>query len=253
MAALDMAPSLIVADVRELPGKGLELREGEHVYRLGAPAWALAPAEVPRLARRNPRADVLFTRDGAILAEVATTEELRADAMTEVGALESSGYETFVLSGDGTEATAALARACGIRADHAFGGRRPEGKLHWLEMAGAKRTLFVGDGINDSLVAEGADCAGTPAIDRPFMAARSDFYFVTPGLRPIRAALQTAKRLENVVRVNLGVALAYNVVTVSLAVAGLMTPLLCAVLMPVSSLSTVLATTLRLRKTTWMS
>ena len=33
------------------------------------------------------------------------------------------------------------------------------------------------------------DCAGTPAIDRPFMAARSDFYFVTPGLRPIRAAL----------------------------------------------------------------
>ena len=67
------------------------------------------------------------------------------------------------------------------------------------------------------------------------------------------AALLTAKRLENVVQVNLGVALAYNLVTVSLAAAGLMTPLLCAVLMPVSSLSTVLATTLRLRKQTWMS
>jgi Cu2+-exporting ATPase len=247
--ALGNAAVLGVADVRELPGKGLELREGEHVYRLGSPAWALAPAKVPRLTS----ADVLFTRDGQLLAEITTQEELRSDAASEVRALEKAGYETFVLSGDGAEATAALARACGIRADHAFGGRSPEGKLHWLEMAGAKRTLFVGDGINDSLVAEAADCAGTPAIDRPFMAARSDFYFVAPGLRPIRAALETAKRLESVVRANLGVALAYNVVTVSLAAAGLMTPLLCAVLMPVSSLSTVLLTTLRLRKTTWTS
>ncbi len=113
----------------------------------------------------------------------------------------------------------------------------------WLEARGRAKTLFVGDGINDSLVAEAADCAGTPAIDRPFMASRCDFYIVTPGLRPIRAALAMAQTLVRVVRQNLGIALAYNVVTVSLAVAGLMTPLLCAVLMPLSSLSTVLATT----------
>ena len=163
--------------------------------------------------------------------------------------LEKEGHE-IVTAGDGAEA---LARSCGVPATHAFGGRSPEGKRHWLDVAGPKRTLFIGDGINDSLVAEAADCAGTPAIDRPFMAARSDFYFVAPGLRPIRAALLTAKRLEHVVHVNLVVALAYNVVTVSLAAAGLMTPLLCAILMPVSSLSTVLATTLRLRKSTWTS
>ena len=252
LALLTAAP-LEDADIREVPGKGLELRDGGRTYRLGAPGWALAPAEIPHLARRNPGADVLFTRDGKILSEITTMEELRPDAAEEVRALEARGYETFVLSGDGAAATAALARACGIRADHAFGGRSPEGKLHWLETAGPKRTLFVGDGINDALVAEHAECAGTPAIDRPFMAARSDFYFVTPGLRPIRAALETAKRLESVVRVNLGVALAYNAVTVTLAAAGLMTPLLCAVLMPVSSLSTVLATTLRLRRTPWTS
>lgn len=252
LALLPAAP-IEGALVREYPGKGLELRDGGRIYRLGAPAWALAPAEIPLLTRRNPRADVLFTRDGKILSEITTAEELRADAAKEVRALTRLGYETFVLSGDGAEATASLARACGIDAKHAFGGRSPEGKRHWLDTAGDKRTLFVGDGINDSLVAEAADCAGTPAIDRPFMAARSDFYFVTPGLRPIRAALETAKRLESVVRVNLGVALAYNAVTVTLAAAGLMTPLLCAVLMPVSSLSTVLATTLRLRRSTWTS
>src|SRR6185369_12561067 len=133
-----------------------------------------------------------------------------------------------------------------------FGAKSPEEKAAWLRARGDRgrwgvpKTLFIGDGINDSLVAEEAYCAGTPAIDRPFMAARSDFYFVSPGLRPIRAALDMARRLRRVVHTNLAIAILYNVLTVSLAVAGLMTPLWCAVLMPLSSLSTVLATTLQL-------
>lgn len=242
-----------MTDVRELLGKGMELHDEGHLYRLGARAWALAPASVPQLEPQLREHDLLFTRDGEVLCQIETREELRRDAAAEVKALQELGYETFVLSGDGEGATNDLARECGVPAEQAFGGRSPEGKRHWLEAATPKKTLFVGDGINDSLVAEAAECAGTPAIDRPFMAARSDFYFVTPGLRPVRAALLTAKRLEHVVHVNLVVALAYNLVTVSLAAAGLMTPLLCAVLMPLSSLSTVLATTLRLRNPTWTS
>jgi Cu2+-exporting ATPase len=143
-----------------------------------------------------------------------------------------------------------MAAACGIPASRAFGARSPEGKASWLRQLDGKKTLFVGDGINDSLVAEEAYCAGTPAIDRPFMAARCDFYFVSPGLGPIREALHMAKRLVRVVHVNLAIAIFYNAVTVTLAVAGLMTPLWCAVLMPVSSLSTVLVTAAQLTRRT---
>ncbi len=146
-----------------------------------------------------------------------------------------------------------MALAVGIPAEHAFGSRSPEGKASWLRDHSGGKTLFVGDGINDSLIAEESYCAGTPAIDRPFMAARCDFYFVTPGLRPIRAALEMAHRLAGVVRTNLAIALFYNVITVSLALAGLMTPLWCAVLMPVSSVSTVLATTAQMRRKSWKS
>jgi P-type Cu2+ transporter len=80
------------------------------------------------------------------------------------------------------------------------------------------------------------------------MAARCDFYFVSPGLGPIRAALHMSKRLARVVRTNLAIAIFYNAITVMLALAGLMTPLWCAVLMPVSSLTTVLATTAQLTR-----
>jgi Cu2+-exporting ATPase len=243
-------------EVREVAGKGLETTLDGQVWRLGAPAWA---TEAARTASPVVAADVAFSRGGEVLAAVVTGETLRADASDEVRELEREGYEPCVLSGDSLEATRAIAAACGIPTDRAFGARTPEGKAAWLRALGARDgrpALFVGDGINDSLVAEQASCAGTPAIDRPFMAARCDFYFVSPGLGPIRAALHMAKRLARVVRRNLVIATFYNVITVTLALAGLMTPLWCAVLMPLSSLSTVLATTWQLRtgkRTTWTS
>ena len=74
------------------------------------------------------------------------------------------------------------------------------------------------------------------------MPSRTDAWFVTAGLRPVRLALVAAAALARVNRRNLAVATVYNVGTVSLAFAGLMSPLLCAVLMPLTSLSILLAT-----------
>lgn len=240
-------------EVREIAGKGLEATVDGRLWRLGAPAWVTG-------GDGAAHADVLLGCDGKVVAAIKTGEEARPGAAGEVRALEREGYEPCVLSGDSPEATRAMAQACGIPAERAFGARSPEGKALWLrgldgKEDAKKRTLFVGDGINDSLVAEEAYCAGTPAIDRPFMAARCDFYFVSPGLGPVRAALHMAKRLARVVHVNLAIAVFYNVITVTLAVAGLMTPLWCAVLMPLSSLTTVLATTARLtgKNATWTS
>lgn len=240
---------------REVAGKGLETTIDGVVWRLGSPRWA-SPSAFPET---DADADVVFSRDGAAVAAIRTGEQLRPDAREEVLALAREGYEPCVLSGDSPVATRRMAEACAIPASRAFGARTPEGKAAWLQNLGerdGRKSLFVGDGINDSLVAEQAYCAGTPAIDRPFMATRCDFYFVSPGLAPIRAALHMSKRLARVVRTNLAIAAFYNAVTVTLAVAGVMTPLWCAVLMPVSSLSTVLATTWQLaprKKTPWTS
>ncbi len=239
-------------DVREIAGKGLV----GGAWRLGAPGWARSG----KSDSDSDTADVLLTRDGIIVAAVRTGEEARPGARDEVASLMAAGYSTWVLSGDSVLATRKMAEECGISGEQAFGARTPEGKAAWLRKlvsGDGKKTLFVGDGINDSLVAEEAYCAGTPAIDRPFMAARCDFYFVSPGLGPVRAALHMAKRLARVVRTNLAIAIFYNCITVTLALAGRMTPLWCAVLMPISSLTTVLATTAQLtrerKKTSWTS
>jgi Cu2+-exporting ATPase len=144
-----------------------------------------------------------------------------------------------MLSGDMAERAERVALACDIPLDKVIAGKSATEKAKWVQEHDRGDILFVGDGINDALVATEATLSGTPAIDRPFLASRTDFYLVTPGLSPIRLALSEALRLRRVLGFTLMVALVYNVVTVSLAYAGLMTPLLCAVLMPLSSLSTI--------------
>ena len=248
--ALPDEPVDLDAHVTEDAGRGLTLRVGEDEWRLGAPSWV-----APGSATEGAACDVAFGVNGARVAAITTGESLRRDAAREVSALRTSGRDVWLLSGDDPARAAQTARASGIAADHAVGGQSAEGKAAWVAARDRGDLLMIGDGINDGLVVARATCSGTPAIDRPFMAARSDFYFVTPGLRPIRLALDAARKLARVRRRNLTIAVAYNVLAVSLAYAGVMSPLVCAVFMPASSLTTILATTLSLstRSALWRS
>jgi Cu2+-exporting ATPase len=253
-------------EVIEVPGKGMEARRGAHVYRFGSPRFALVELARPSglgglggiddiddidgahaIGGVDERADVLFALDGASLAAITTREELRHDARVEVPLLRQAGYGVEVLSGDTQARVEEVAASCGIDAKAAHGARTASQKAAWMRSVDRRDTLMVGDGINDALVVAESWCSGTPAIDRPFMAARADFYFITEGLRPIRAALEASRWLDRTVRSVLVTALAYNVLTVVAAYLGLMSPLACAIAMPLSSITTILRVTLPLR------
>jgi P-type Cu2+ transporter len=234
--------------VVERAGQGVEATVDGRVWRLGEPAWVSSSA-------RGEAADVAFGVDGHVLAYLATVESLRPDAASEIAALTRDGLEVWLLSGDSQARVDAAAAACGIPAGRAIGEQTPRSKAHFLDAHDCQDTLFVGDGVNDALALDHAHASGTPAVDRPYVPARADFFFVTPGLAPIRAALRSARVLAQVVRADLAVALAYNAITVGLALAGRMSPLLCAVLMPASSMTTIALTVAALspRRQPWTS
>jgi Cu2+-exporting ATPase len=231
--------------VEELPGRGAHaLIDGSH-YRLGAPAWA-APAPDRRL-----RGDVVLARDGEVLLDLVTCEVPRSDAAAELHALAGEGYQLAVLSGDSPRRVAAVVTRLDLDGIPALSDCTPDDKARWIDEHADRPTLFVGDGINDGPAADRAALSGTPAIDRPFLPARTDFFFVTPGLAPIRALLEGGRALRRVARRNLAFAIAYNAVAVSIAAAGLMRPWLAAILMPASSLAVIAATTWSLRESRW--
>ena len=107
--------------------------------------------------------------------------------------------------------------------------------------------LYVGDGLNDALAFEAASCAGTPAVDRPQLPARADFFLLGGTLAALADLVVVARRLRATLVGLLATATVYNAVVISFALAGALTPLAVALVMPAMSLSLVTAALLAVR------
>ncbi|MCS6898966.1 MAG: HAD-IC family P-type ATPase [Myxococcales bacterium] len=214
------------ASVREETGRGMEgIFEGK-VCRLGAPGWA----------GEAKGADLVFSVDGQVKLAMMTRERLRHDAPGRIRELERAGYEVHLLSGDGVERVAALARRLGLAPERARAGASPEEKRAYVATGDA---LMVGDGVNDAAAMGAALCSATPAGELPFLPARTDAYVQGELVTGVRRLLIVGDRLQRTVRGAVTFGLAYNVLAVSAACMGWMSPLVAAVIMPLSSVAVV--------------
>ena len=225
----EQAQRWLALQVVETPGVGLCAQYQGRRYTLGA--------------GDEQGADLLFGADGEPIVSIQTAERLRSAARQELGRIQEAGYALRILSGDQPERVRAVADELGLNEQSCLGGLSPDDKAVQIRDHGPHRTLWVGDGLNDSLAAGVASCSGAVAAGRPMIASKCDFFVVNSGVAPIASLLASARAFSRVVRVDLAFAVLYNAIAVSLAVAGLMKPWLAAVLMPLSSLITIGFTT----------
>ena len=168
----------------------------------------------------------------------------RDGAAEEIAALHREGYRTEILSGDPDRArVAAIGNQLGIPPEHIFSSHSPDQKAEHIAGGEPETSLFVGDGGNDSLALDAAACSGSPATGIRAIEGKTDFVFVGRSFQAVRRLLHAANRRRRMVLMVFLVAVLYNVAAIGLCLAGLMNPLLAAVLMPLSSLvTTTLAT-----------
>ncbi len=225
--------------VEEHAGRGLEARAGLDVFRLGNPAWALGADD------RTTDASVVLAKNGQLAARFAFAEQLRPDSRRAVAQLGALGMSLETLSGDRRQAVEATARDLGMpfRAQV-----DPAGKIDYIKQlqGSGHKVLMVGDGINDAPALAAAHASMTPGSASDVGRASADLIFLHRSLMAVPQALQIAARADALIRQNLWIAAFYNVVSVPLAVLGLVTPLIAAVAMSASSL-TIIANSLRLR------
>lgn len=224
--------------VTEVPGLGLEIKSAAGFERLGSAAFAGAETDKHGLCHRDA---------SGTLTAFSLTERLRPDACAVVATLVQRGYAVEVLSGDIATSVETAASAAGISDWRS--GARPAAKvdrLHQLAARGSK-VLMVGDGLNDSpaLAAAHASLAPSSGVDVSQIAA--DAVFQGKKLRAVVDCLRIAKLAHRLALENFAIAIAYNIAFVPLAMAGLVTPLIAAIAMSLSSLS-VTANALRLQR-----
>ncbi|WNL37758.1 cation-translocating P-type ATPase [Halomonas sp. PAMB 3232] len=161
------------------------------------------------------------------------------DGRASVRALQAQGYLTALISGDRQGAVSWLGEQVGLAPNACYAQRSPEAKARLL--AGlASPTLYVGDGVNDTLclAAAGVGVAPMQASDAAREGAAAQL--LRPGVGGVVQLLRLARRTRNVMRQNLVFSAVYNTLALGLVIVMAVPPLAAVLAMAASSLSVTL-------------
>jgi Cu+-exporting ATPase len=153
----------------------------------------------------------------------------------------SGGYQLALVSGDHEGERDRFRQVMGHEAGLQF-SQSPLDKLASIKklQRGGRRVAMVGDGLNDAGALRQSD-VGIAVVERVGAFSPASDVILAGGRVPELGQVFTlARRTVRVVGFCLALSAVYNVVGVSIAAAGWLSPIVCAVLMPISSVSVVL-------------
>ncbi len=240
-AGVDSLAPVAAADAREVPGCGVAAPLDGVDARLGRRDWCGVAGDAD-----GAESELWLARDGMPPVRFVFTDTLRPDAAEIVGALIARGYAVELLSGDRSGIAGSVAAELGIATWR--GAATPVDKAARLAelAADGRKVLMVGDGLNDAPALAAASVSISPAAAADISQTAADFVFQGDRLAPILSAIDIARAARRLVFQNFALAIAYNLVAVPFAMAGLVTPLIAALAMSSSSLL-VTGNALRLR------
>ncbi len=182
---------------------------------------------------------------GKACGPIAFGDRPRPDAAALVKALKGRGIRTVLLSGDAEATTRHIGEVLGV--DESLGEVPPAGKavvVRRFQERGAV-VAMVGDGINDAPALAAADLGIAMGSGADLAMHAAPIVLLSDSLLRIDETFRLAGRTVRVVRQNLFWAFFYNVAGISLAMGGVLNPILAAGAMVLSSLS-VIGNSLRL-------
>ncbi len=236
-----------VEEVEETPGAGIRgLVDGSDVS-IGRLSWFDdVSSERSNWAEEQARrglTPVAFAVGGEIRALVAVGDGIRPESKGVIERLRRRGIRVHLLSGDHPRVVEETGRALSIDEGLTTGGVSPEEKLRYIEALEREHPLanvaMIGDGVNDAAALQAATVGVAVHGGAEASLVAADVFIVRNGVAPVEELLQGSQKIMSVVHRNLKGSGVYNLLGITLAGFGFITPLLAAVLMPISSLGVV--------------
>lgn len=220
----------------ETPGCGMECSVAGHEIWMGSAAW---------LATRNiaaPTAEgsvVHVAIDGKYRGHFALTSAVRSETNLLVEGLRGR-VRVSLLSGDNENERERFASLLGPEAELRF-NQSPVAKLTFIKcrQAAGKTVMMVGDGLNDAGALRQADVGVAVVENVSAFSPASDVIMAAGMVTRMAEVLRYSKQSLRVVRTAFWISAAYNLVGVAIAATGKLSPVVCAILMPVSSVTVV--------------
>ena len=156
----------------------------------------------------------------------------------------SSEYELAILSGDNEGERKYLQSILPQNTGFYF-NQKPEDKLEFVKNHQKEhQVMMVGDGLNDSGALAQSDVGMVISEDINVFSPACDGILAAEQFNKIPVFMELAKKSIKVIRAAFLLSLVYNIIGLYFAVTGQLSPVIAAILMPVSSISIVVFTTL---------
>ena len=252
-AILEKAKGVDDAQVQEfetLPGQGVTaMIDGVRYYGGNARLMAQLNVTVPAYDQLSAKGKTpLYFADasGTYLGAIVAADVLKSDSVASVSAMKKLGLQVVMLTGDNAHTAQAIASAAGI--DQVIADVLPADKAAAVQDLQSKghKVLMVGDGINDAPALVTADVGMAIGAGTDIAMESADVVLMTGSLAGICSAVEMSKATLKNIKQNLFWAFFYNCLGIPVAAAGLLSPMIGAAAMSMSSVF-VVSNALRLR------
>ncbi len=223
-------PGEMAKSAKEVSGFGVEAEIDGKLARMGRADWVGAKTS------QTSETELWFKIGEKPAIRFGFDDAIRKDAKQTIDAIRAMGIEVEILSGDREQAVDRVAAELGIKQFRA--AQTPFDKAARLdELAKAgKKVLMVGDGLNDAPALARALVSIAPSAAADASQSAADLVFQGEKLDAVREAIVVGRLSRKRVLENFWFSAIYNVITVPIAVMGMVTPQIAAIAMSTSSI-----------------
>jgi len=192
-----------------------------------------------RLPEGTPSGCLFVSIDGSSSGYIILKHKYR-DGMRDVLLSMGKKYELHLLSGDNDAELSALLEFFPT-AGHMNFNQTPVDKLNYIRKlrSEGRKVMMIGDGLNDAGALYESDCGISIADDVYHFSPSCDAILEARQFWKLSTFLKFSKISRRIVIMSMLFSFFYNIIGLSFAMSGNLTPIVSAILMPLSSVSVI--------------